>query len=598
MEHLTMQSIRALLAAAIAALLLTSAGCSRAEAPSAPPTTNAPAQPAAQPAAPGAPSSGALPTPAAPLSSLPKIDPQRMLQHIKVMSSNKFEGRAPGTNGEELSVAYIETQFQDLKLKPGNPDGTFVQKVPLVGITATNTRPLTFVKGSQALGLKWKDDVVAWTKHVADTASIAKSDVIFAGYGVEAPEFNWNDFKDVDVKGKTIVVLVNDPPVPDPADSSKLDLKTFGGKAMTYYGRWTYKFEEGARKGAAAVLIVHEEEPAGYPFSVVQGNLNEKFDIVTPDKNMGRVNIEGWITREAAKKLFALGGQDYEALKKQAVSRDFKPVPLGVQATMSLTNKLRTIDSRNVLAKLEGSDPGLKDEYVVYSAHWDHLGVGAPVKGGTDTIYNGALDNASGVSTVLEIARAFTQVNPQPKRSILFLMVTAEEQGLLGSQYYSVTPLYPLAKTAANINIDGINQWGKTKDITVVGLGASDLDDYLRQAAQEQNRTLTPDPEPEKGFYYRSDHFNFAKQGVPALDPDSGVEFVGKPADWGKKKRDEYTKNDYHAPSDEVKPDWDLSGAAEDAQLLFAVGYRVANADKQPEWKPGNEFKAKRDGTR
>jgi Zn-dependent M28 family amino/carboxypeptidase len=598
MEHLTMQSIRPLLAAAIAALLLTSAGCSRAEAPSAPPTTNAPAQPAAQPAAPGAPSSGALPTPAAPLSSLPKIDPQRMLQHIKVMSSNKFEGRAPGTNGEELSVAYIETQFQDLKLKPGNPDGTFVQKVPLVGITATNTRPLTFVKGSQALGLKWKDDVVAWTKHVADTASIAKSDVIFAGYGVEAPEFNWNDFKDVDVKGKTIVVLVNDPPVPDPADSSKLDPKTFGGKAMTYYGRWTYKFEEGARKGAAAVLIVHEEEPAGYPFSVVQGNLNEKFDIVTPDKNMGRVNIEGWITREAAKKLFALGGQDYEALKKQAVSRDFKPVPLGVQATMSLTNKLRTIDSRNVVAKLEGSDPGLKDEYVVYSAHWDHLGVGAPVKGGTDTIYNGALDNASGVSTVLEIARAFTQVNPQPKRSILFLMVTAEEQGLLGSQYYSVTPLYPLAKTAANINIDGINQWGKTKDITVVGLGASDLDDYLRQAAQEQNRTLTPDPEPEKGFYYRSDHFNFAKQGVPALDPDSGVEFVGKPADWGKKKRDEYTKNDYHAPSDEVKPDWDLSGAAEDAQLLFAVGYRVANADKLPEWKPGNEFKAKRDATR
>jgi Zn-dependent M28 family amino/carboxypeptidase len=591
-----MQSIsRAFVLAVLAASALTMLACSRAEAPSAPPATNAPAQPAAQPSAPGAPNPATLPAPAVPLSSLPKIDPQRVLQHIKVMSSNKFEGRAPGTNGEELSVAYIETQFQDLKLKPGNPDGTFVQKVPLVGITATNTRPLTFVKGSQALGLKWKDDVVAWTKHVADSASIAKSEVIFAGYGIEAPEFNWNDFKDVDVKGKTIVVLVNDPPVPDPADASKLDPKTFGGNAMTYYGRWTYKFEEGARKGAAAVLIVHEEEPAGYPFSVVQGNLNEKFDIVTPDKNMSRVNIEGWITSEAARKLFALGGQDYEALKKQAVSRDFKPVPLGVQATMSIANKLRTVDSRNVVAKLEGSDPALKDEYVVYSAHWDHLGVGAPVKGGTDTIYNGALDNASGVATVIEIARAFTQVNPQPKRSILFLMVTAEEQGLLGSQYYSVTPLYPLAKTVANINIDGINQWGKTKDITVIGLGASDLDDYLRQAAQEQNRTLTPDPEPEKGFYYRSDHFNFAKQGVPALDPDSGVEFVGKAADWGKKKRDEYTKNDYHAPSDEVKPDWDLSGAAEDAQLLFAVGYRVANADKLPQWKPGNEFKAKRD---
>jgi Zn-dependent M28 family amino/carboxypeptidase len=594
-----MPSIRPLVLAATAAVLLTSFACSRAEAPAGSPAPASgsaqAAAPAAQPTPNGGNATSSLPAPSVPLRSLPTIDPQRVLQHIKVLSSNKFEGRAPGTNGEELSVAYIETQFQDLKLKPGNPDGTFVQKVPLVGITATNTRPLTFVKGSQALGLKWKDDVVAWTKHVADSASINKSDVIFAGYGVEAPEFNWNDFKDVDVKGKTIVVLVNDPPVPDPADASKLDPKTFGGDAMTYYGRWTYKFEEGARKGAAAVLIVHEDKPAGYPFNVVQGNLNEKFDVVTPDKNMGRVNIEAWITSDAARKLFALGGQDYDALKKQAVSRDFKPVPLGVQASMSIANKLRTIDSRNVVAKLEGSDPAHKDEYVVYSAHWDHLGVGAPVKGGTDRIYNGALDNASGVGTVLEIARAFTQVNPQPKRSILFLMVTAEEQGLLGSQYYSVTPLYPLAKTAANINIDGVNQWGKTKDITVIGLGASDLDDYLRQAAQEQNRTLSPDPEPEKGFYYRSDHFNFAKQGVPALDPDSGVEFIGKPSDWGKKKRDEYTEHDYHQPSDEVKPDWDFSGAAEDAQLLLAVGYRVANADKLPEWKPGNEFKAKRD---
>jgi Zn-dependent M28 family amino/carboxypeptidase len=259
---------------------------------------------------------------------------------------------------------------------------------------------------------------------------------------------------------------------------------------------------------------------------------------------------------------------------------------------MAISNKLRTIESRNVVAKLEGSDARLKDEYVVYSAHWDHLGVGAPVKG--DKIYNGALDNASGVGTVLEIARAFKQVQPQPKRSILFLMVTAEEQGLLGSQYYSVTPLYPLARTAANINIDGVNQWGPTKDITVIGLGASDLDDYLRAAAKEQGRTLTPDPEPEKGFYYRSDHFNFAKQGVPALDPDSGVDFIGKPDGWGRKKRDDYTDHDYHAPSDEVKPDWDLSGAAQDAQLLFAVGYRVANADKLPEWKPAPEFRAKR----
>jgi Zn-dependent M28 family amino/carboxypeptidase len=530
---------------------------------------------------------------ALPLASLPKIDGAAILQTTKVLSSNKLQGRAPGTIGEDLTVGYLETQFRDIGLEPGNPDGTYVQKVPLVGITGTEAKPLTITKAGEIGTMKWKDDVVAWTKHVADGASIDKSDVVFAGYGVEAPEYGWDDFKGVDVTGKTIVVLVNDPAIPDPADPAKLDPKMFGGSAMTYYGRWTYKFEQGARKGAAAVLIVHETLPAGYPFSVVQGNLQEKFDLVAPDKNMKKANIEGWITLDAARKLFTMAGQDFDALKKQAIRKDFKPVPLGLKASMAIRNKLRTIDSRNVVAKLQGSDPVLKDEYVVYSAHWDHLGVGAPVNG--DAIYNGALDNATGVATVLEIAKALKQANPRPKRSFLFLMVTAEEKGLIGSEYYSLNPLYPLAKTAANINIDGVNQWGRTKDISVVGLGASELDDYLRQAAQEQGRTLTPDPEPEKGFYYRSDHFNFAKQGVPALDPDSGVDYIGRSAEWGKAKRDEYTDKDYHAPSDEVKPDWDLSGAVEDAQLLMAVGYRVANADRMPEWKPGNEFKAKRD---
>jgi Zn-dependent M28 family amino/carboxypeptidase len=550
-----------------------------------------PAQP--QPAASQPAATGALPPPAVPLAALPKIDGAAILQTIKVMSSDKFQGRAPGTIGEDLTVGYLETQFRDLGLEPGNRDGTYIQKVPLVGITGSEARPLTITKGTETGTMKWKDDVVAWSKHVADGASIDKSDVVFAGYGVEAPEYGWDDFKGVDVKGKTIVVLVNDPAIPDPADPAKLDPKMFGGNAMTYYGRWTYKFEQGARKGAAAVLIVHETLPAGYPFSVVQGNLNEKFDLIAPDKNMSKANIEGWITLNAARKLFAMAGQDFDALKKQAISRDFKPVPLGVKASMAIRNKLRTIDSRNVIARLPGSDPVLKDEYVVYSAHWDHLGVGAPVNG--DSIYNGALDNASGVATVLEIARALKQARPQPRRSFLFLMVTAEEKGLIGSEYYALNPLYPLAKTAANINIDGVNQWGRTKDISVVGLGASDLDDYLRQAAQEQGRTLTPDPEPEKGFYYRSDHFNFAKQGVPALDPDSGIDYIGRSPEWGKAKRDEYTEKDYHAPSDQVKADWDLSGAVEDAQLLMAVGYRVANADRLPEWKPGNEFKAKRD---
>ena len=576
---------RRVIAAAVMAAVLSGA-CGRSEPAQPRPTPAAASQPAAAP--------GAFPPPAVPLASLPKIDPAAILQHIKVLSSDKLQGRAPGGIGEDLAVGYLQTQFKDLGLTPGNPDGTYVQKVPLVGITGAEAKPLTFTKGTQKLNLKWKDDVVAWSKHVADGAAIDNTDVVFAGYGVEAPEYGWDDFKGIDVKGKTIVVLVNDPPVPDPGDPSKLDSKMFGGKAMTYYGRWTYKFEEGARKGAAAVLIVHETEPAAYPFSVVQGNLGEKFDIIPPDKNMGRANIEGWITVDAARKLFAMGGQDYDALKKQAITKDFKAVPLGLKASMGIRNTLRTINSQNVVAKLEGSDPALKDDYVVYTAHWDHLGVGIPVNG--DKIYNGARDNAAGVSVMLEVARAFTKVQPRPKRSILFTMVTAEEQGLLGSAYYAVTPLYPLAKTLADINVDSPNVYAPSNDVTVIGMGASDLDDYLLQAAKEEGRSLRPDPQPEKGYYYRSDHFNFAKQGVPALYTESGVEArTPKPADYLRKKLDDYEAHDYHAPSDVVKPDWDLTGTAEDAQLVFAVGYRVANADRFPDWKPGNEFQAKRD---
>ncbi len=453
---------------------------------------------------------------------------------------------------------------------------------------ARKAQPLTITKGAQKKTYKWSDEVVAWTRRVADTAAIANSDIIFAGYGVEAPEYNWNDFKGVDVRGKTIVVLVNDPQVPDAANPKELDAKMFNGKAMTYYGRWTYKYEKAAELGAAGVFIVHETGPAGYPFPVVQGFLGERFGLVAKDKNMSKSSIEGWLSLDAAKALFAMGGQDFDALKKQALSRDFKPVPLGLKASMGLRNTMRTIDSQNVIAKVEGSDARMKDEYVVYSSHWDHLGVGTAVDG--DKIYNGALDNASGVSALLEMARAFTQAQPKPKRSILFLFVTAEEQGLLGSEFYATNPLYPLEKTVANINLDGVNQWGRTKDITVVGMGASDLDDVLRAAAQAQGRTLNPDPESEKGFYYRSDHFNFAKVGVPALYTDTGVSFIGKDEAFSKSKRDEYTSTDYHKPSDEIKPDWDLSGAIEDAQLMFMVGYNVANTDKFPEWKPGNEF--------
>ena len=533
-----------------------------------------------------------------PLANLPDINTDAALADIRKLSSDEFEGRGPGTRGEQLSVQYITDQFKTAGLEPGNPDGTWTQKVPLVGINPYNFTPLVVKKGGASQMFKQRDEVIAFSKHVTDTVDLKNSEVVFVGYGVQAPEFTWDDYKGLDVKGKTLIMLVNDPPVPDPNNPAELDPKTFGGKAMTYYGRWTYKYEMAAKMGAAACFIVHETDRAGYPWTVVQGFGGERFDLVTPDKNMSRAAVEGWLSLDAATKLLKMAGQDYAALKAKAATRDFKPVPLGMTASVSFAQKMRTIDSQNVVGKLTGSDATLKNEYVVYSAHWDHLGIGdAKPSNPTDKIYNGAQDNASGVAGIIAIAREISKMKVRPKRSVLFLALTAEEQGLLGSQYYGTNPLYPLDKTLADINVDDLkDMFGKTKDLIIVGLGASDLDDYIRDAAAEQGRVLVPDAEPEKGYYYRSDHFNFAKVGVPALDPEGGIDIIGKPAGYGKQKRDYYTANDYHSPSDEVKPDWDLSGYAENLRLLLAVGYRVANADKYPEWKPGNEFKAIRDG--
>jgi len=528
-----------------------------------------------------------------PIGRLPDVDVDAVLRHTKVLSSDEYQGRAPGTKGEELTVRYLQDQFKRAGLKSRNTDGTYVQKVPLVGITPTPA-PLTLKPTkpggrARAMTLAWKDDVVAWSKHVAPSASINDSEVVFVGYGVVAPEFNWDDYKGIDVKGKTLVMLINDPPVPDPSNPSLLDMKTFGGRAMTYYGRWTYKYEIGQQKGAAAVLIVHETGPAGYGFNVVQGRTGEQFDLVTSDKNMSRPAIEGWITLDKAKALFQVGGQDFDALKQQAATRDFKPVSLGMTASMTIKNTLRTVDSRNVIGRLEGSDPKLKDEFVVYTAHWDHFG--KTVEG----IFHGAEDDAMGCGALIEMARTFGKLPAPPKRSIVFLAVTAEEQGLLGSQFYSVDPIYPLEKTVANINMDSWNVHGRTTDMTLIGYGASDLDDYAAAAAAEQGRVVHADAEPEKGFYYRSDHFNFAKQGVPALNPDAGVDYIGQPSDYAKKTRDEWNAERYHTPKDVVLPTWNLDGTREDLKVLFTVGYRVAQADTMPSWKPGNEFKAKRD---
>ena len=523
------------------------------------------------------------------IGQLPDMDMAAVLTHTKRLSSDEFEGRLPGSKGEQLTVAYLVDQFKKAGLKPGNVDGTYVQKVPLVSISPAPV-PLVVKKGRQEETLKWREDFVAWTRHVAPTASVTDSELVFVGYGVVAPEFNWDDYKGLDVKGKTLVMLVNDPPVPDPSNPSELDAKMFGGRAMTYYGRWTYKFDIAAEKGAAGALVIHETGPAGYPFQIVQdGFTGERFNLVTPDKNMSKASIEGWVSTDAGKKLLQLGGQDFDKLKAQAATRDFKPVSLGVTASVTLQNKLRTLTSQNVLAKLEGSDPVKKNEYVVYTAHWDHFGKRE------EGIFHGAQDDALGCASLIEVARAFTKLPSPPRRSILFLAVTAEEQGLLGSEYYSVTPIYPLAKTVADINLDSWNVSGRTKDVTLVGLGASDLDDYLREAAAEQGRVVHGDAEPEKGFYYRSDHFNFAKQGVPALAPEGGVDFIGKAPDYGAKVREAWTANRYHKPGDVVMPDWDLTGTQEDLKVYFAVGYRVAQADAIPQWKPGNEFKATRD---
>ena len=521
------------------------------------------------------------------------ISAASILAHVKVLASDDFEGRAPGSAGEEKTVAYLVGEFKKLGLAPGNPDGTYIQNVPLVGITSTPT--LSFVRDGVTIPMENINEFVGPSSRVTPHVEAKGTDVVFVGYGVVAPEFGWDDYKGRDVRGKTVVMLVNDPPVIDPA-TGQLDPKVFGGKAMTYYGRWTYKYEIAAAKGAAACLIVHETGPAAYPFAVITGSRSrENFEISTPDRNAGHVAMEGWLTLDAARKLFAACGQDYDRAKAAAARRDFQPVTLGAKASFTIDNVLRNVASKNVVALLPGADPKLRNEYLVYTAHWDHLGRDDRLPG--DQIYNGAADNAAGVAVLLELARALTALPAaeRPKRSILFLSVTAEEKGLLGSRYYATEPLYPLTQTLANINMDGANQFGPTSDMRTIGFGASTLDDLGIAVAKAQGRTMLPEAHPERGSYYRSDHFEFAKVGVPSYYPKAGSQFIGQPADFGEKLQQDYIANDYHKVTDEIKPGWTFEGAAQDTEFLLQVGLRVANGDTWPEWKPGNEFKAKRD---
>jgi len=524
--------------------------------------------------------------------ALETITPDGLLAHIKVLASNEFEGRSPGTKGEELSVKYIADQFKKIELKPGNPDGTYTQEVPLAGIKSEPR--MSFTIGDKTMDLKYPDDFVASSARLQPEIKIDKANVVFVGYGVVAPEYGWNDYKDVDVRGKTLLMLIGDPPVPDPKDPAKLSDKIFKGKAMTYYGRWTYKYEIAAQKGAAAAIIIHETEPAAYPWQVVRSSWGkENFELDNPNNNMDAISARLWITLEVAKKLFADCGQDFDALKKSAITKEFRPVALNAKANVEIKQEIRSFKSHNVIGKLEGDDPKLRDEYIICTAHWDHLGRHPELQG--DQIFNGAIDNASGVASVIQLAAAFKKLNPPPKRSVLFMATTAEETGLLGAKYYAEHPLYPLEKTLADFNIDGINPWGKTHDLEDLTDRNSTLDDLLGEAAARQGRVMKPSSEPEKGGFYRVDSFEFAKAGVPALHAARGIEVIGKPPEYGKQKRDEFVAKHYHQPSDEVDPTWDLSGAVQDVQLLFEVGYQVANGDKFPEWKAGSEFKAKRD---
>ncbi len=526
--------------------------------------------------------------------ALRSITSNDLMKHINALSSDEFEGRAPGTRGEELTIRYLSDQFRQLGLQPGNPNGTYVQRVPMIGFTSAATA--SFTAGGRKVALRIPQDCLAVSRRRQTEIKVKDSGLVFVGYGVVAPEYGWDDFKGVDVRGKTLVMLINDPPVVDPSDPSRLDERMFKGKAMTYYGRWTYKYEVASEKGAAAALIVHETGPAGYPYDVVVGSWGrENFDIDMPGLDSRRLAVEAWITRDTAQELFSLAGADFEALKKSAASKTFKPVALAATADFDIVNRIREIKSNNFVARLVGSDPGLKDQTVIYSAHWDHLGRDENLKG--DQIFNGALDNASGTAGLIELAKAFTQLKTSPRRSILFLSTTGEEKGLLGAKYYVENPLYPLAQTAADVNLDGMNPWGRTRDLVVIGLGNSTLDDLLRAEARRQDRILKPDVEPEKGFFYRSDQLEFARKGVPVLYTDAGTEFIGRTAQYAMTKRDEYTKRDYHRVSDEVKTNWDLAGAIEDLQLLFLTGYHVAQETKMPEWKAGAEFAPKREGS-
>ena len=507
-------------------------------------------------------------------------------RYFEKVASDEMQGRAPATEGEKRTVAYLETEFKRLGLT-AYKDGSYRQAVPVVQIDPVAVSNMTLAGDKTAATLVYKTDMMAWSTRMVPEIKVENSEMVFAGYGIVAPEYNWNDYKDLDVKGKTVVVLVNDPgfATQDPA--------LFTGNAMTYYGRWTYKYEEAARQGAAMLLIVHETEAASYGWNVVAGTSPIRFELANANKNMHKAQVEGWLSLDAAERLFAANGSSLKEMKAKALKPDFKAIPLNAKASIRIKNNLREIDSNNVIGFIPGSKK--PDEAVIYMAHWDHFGL--DFSRSDDKIFNGAQDNAGGIAGLLALAEKFKQ-GPAPERSIAFVAVTAEERGLLGSRWYAEHPLFPVNKTVAGINMDIMNVYGPMRDVMVFGYGSSELEPILAKYAKAQNRYIAPEPTPQDGFYYRSDHFNLAKKGVPMLYARGGIDSVANGKDWGLQQRKNYVTDYYHKVNDEFDPNWDLRGSQQDLFLYYRVGRDIADSNAWPNWYEGKEFKAARDASR
>ena len=511
------------------------------------------------------------------------INEATLRAHIRFLAHDLLEGRGPGSRGDDLTQLYVATQFQTYGLQPAAPDGLWIQPVPLVGVKTNAPAKIKFKAGDASVELESVTDFMSTIGSPVKEASIDSAELVFVGYGIQAPEYQWNDFKDVDLKGKVLVIMNN-----DPSDDPEL----FEGKRRLYYGRWDYKYETAAKQGAAGAIIIHTTPSAGYPWQVIKTSwAGEEFELRGSEGP--RMKLKAWATEDGIRKVLQANGKDLDALRASAEKREFKPVPLGINLSIKLTADVREKDTANVLGILPGSDPELKDEVLIYMAHHDHLGIGERDSRG-DNIYNGAIDNAAGTASLLSMLKAYASLDSKPKRSIMFAAVGAEEQGLLGSRYFAEHPPIKPGNMAAVINMDGANIIGRTHDVNVIGHGKSNLDTIVTRVAKSQNRIVTPDHFPDRGYYYRSDQFSLAKIGVPGVYLHSGVNVVGKPAGWGKEKLDEWVQNTYHQPSDEYSDDWDLSGAIEDARLLFNVGLNVLQQNEMPAWTPGDEFEAAR----